>query len=82
MNKERIEKLAVTSGIYDCITDPYDKLKNGDSNSSVMPDLVRFAELIIQECISIASNQPNPTNLNYKLSERFVQDLKRHFGVK
>ena len=30
MNKKLIQDLAITGGIYDCICDPYDKLKNGD----------------------------------------------------
>lgn len=42
----------------------------------------RFAELIIKECIEVASKQKNPHTLNYKPSERFVEDLKLHFGVK
>ena len=44
-------------------------------------DTKKFAELIIRECIQVAANQRNPSNLNYKPSERFVQDLKLHFGV-
>ena len=42
----------------------------------------KFAELIIRECIQVAAKQRNPSNLNYKPSERFVEDLKLHFGVK
>ena len=41
-----------------------------------------FAENIVKGCIEVASNQRNPTTLNYKPSEQFVEDLKRHFGVK
>lgn len=41
----------------------------------------KFAELIVQECITVASQQPNPSNLNYKPSERLVEALKFHFGV-
>ena len=51
MNKQLIRELAITGGIYDCICDPYDKLKNGDYYSSVMVDLERFAEKIVRECI-------------------------------
>ena len=40
-----------------------------------------FAELIVRECIQVAAKQRNPSNLNYKPSERFVEDLKLHFGV-
>ena len=61
LTNTRIRKLAVETGIYDCITDPYDALKNGDEYSSVMPDLERFAKLIIKECITILdSNNPLP----------------------
>ena len=49
MNKKLIQDLAITDGIYDCICDPYDKLKNGDPYSSVMVDLERFAEKIVSE---------------------------------
>lgn len=71
-----IKKLAVSSGVYDCITDPYDALKNGDQYSSVMPDLVRFAELIVSECAS---------HVDWILAEggKTQGDLiKQHFGVK
>jgi hypothetical protein len=53
MNKQLIRDLAITGGIYDCLTDPYDKLENGDYYSSVMVDLERFAEKIVRECIRI-----------------------------
>jgi hypothetical protein len=42
----------MNSGIYDCIIDPYDSKGNGDNQSLV--DLVRFAELIVQECVIMA----------------------------
>ena len=41
----------------------------------------RFAELIVRECMKVAALQRNPANLNYKPSERFVEDLRQHFGV-
>jgi hypothetical protein len=75
MNK-RIEELAMSTGIYDCITDPYDKLKNGDSYSSVMPDLERFAKLIIFECAAtiVKGGQWEGGVVLDKLNE--------HFGIK
>lgn len=45
-------------------------------------ELATFVDLIVRECISIAQRQRDPANLNYKPSERFVEDLQRHFGVK
>lgn len=50
---ERIRKLALSNGIYDCICDPYDKFNTGDNYGSVMYDLERFAKVIIQDCIKI-----------------------------
>ena len=41
----------------------------------------KFAELIVRECMGVAQQQRNPANLNYKPSERFVEDLQRHFGI-
>lgn len=43
--------------------------------------LEKFAELIVKECMNIARQQRDPSNLNYKPSERFVEDLRQHFGV-
>ena len=44
-------------------------------------DKQKFAELIVKECMNVARQQRNPANLNYKPSERFVEDLRQHFGV-
>lgn len=63
---ERIRELAVEAGFY--ANPDVDKFQ-------------KFAELIIRECIQVAAKQRNPSNLNYKPSERFVEDLKLHFGV-
>ena len=41
----------------------------------------KFTELIVRECMNVARQQRNPANLNYKPSERFVEDLRQHFGV-
>lgn len=45
-------------------------------------DIEAFAELIVRECIEVAKQQRDPTNLNYKPSERFAQELQLHFGLK
>jgi hypothetical protein len=75
-----IKKLAVTSGAYDCLTDPWDAAKNGDEYSSVMPDLVRFAELIIKECTKqVFYREENEEDDN--ISESIVNRINEHFGV-
>jgi hypothetical protein len=75
MNKQLIRDLAITGGIYDCITDPYDKLENGDPYSSVMVDLERFAELIVRECAELANEE---TSLPYN---SYSEKIRKHFGV-
>lgn len=42
----------------------------------------KFAELIIKECANVCLEQRDPTNLNYKPSERFAEAVKQHFGIK
>ena len=44
-------------------------------------DKAKFAELIVKECMAVAAKQRKPANLNYNPSERFVEDLRQHFGV-
>jgi hypothetical protein len=83
MNKQLIRDLAITGGIYDCICDPYDKLKNGDPYSSVMVDLERFAEKIIKECTNVVEggrflHDQAPTAL---FAKECSGAIKRHFGV-
>ena len=74
MNK-RIEELAVSSGIYDSLCDPYDALKNGDYYNSIKIDLEKFAELIINE----TTNWINE-NVGY-VDAAARADLMKHFGV-
>ena len=75
MNKELIRDLAIKGGIYDCICDPYDKLKNGDPYSSVMVDLERFAEKIVRECSGVNYNS------SFQDGEFHARELLEHFGV-
>lgn len=76
-----IKKLAVSSGIYDCITDPYDKLKNGDQYSSVMPDLVRFAELIVKECVETLRLVPYDSDREFGDEDIYQEAIIKHFGI-
>lgn len=83
---ERIRDLAITGGIYDCICDPYDKLKNGDPYSSVMVDLERFAEKIVRECIGCCESvisDPVPESVDTWLNggSQCIQEIKEHFGL-
>ena len=80
MNEELIRDLAITGGIYDCICDPYDKLKNGDPYSSVMIDLERFAEKIVKECMEQVW-YTREDSINGNISEVIKERMKQHFGV-
>ena len=96
MNKQLIRDLAITGGIYDSITDPYDELNNGDPYSSVMVDLERFAELIVKECVNreellgaIArgwcseknSHKTMDSDLALAIFDEVERQIKQHFGV-
>lgn len=80
MNEQLIRDLAITGGIYDCICDPYDKLKNGDPYSSVMIDLERFAEKIVRECLDQVWYTREDV-INGNVSEVIKERIKQHFGV-
>jgi hypothetical protein len=70
---ERIQKLQKQSSIeqWDPDTGCYRYILNPE----------KFAELIVRECMSVARGMRNPPNLNYKPSDRFVDELRLHFGV-
>lgn len=86
MNK-RIEELAVSSGIYDSLCDPYDALNNGDYYSSIKIDLEKFAELIVRECAEI-SEQSQWSEAKGEYYEGFNEamiyvsnKIKQHFEI-
>lgn len=74
---ERINQLAISTGIFDSLCDPFDELKNGDYYSSVMIDLERFTQLIVQECSSVVENAVN----HREPASTYVGKIKQHFGV-
>jgi hypothetical protein len=51
------------------------------SETALSPQELKFAELIIRKCMGVARGMRNPPNLNYKPSDRFVDELRLHFGV-
>jgi hypothetical protein len=71
---ERIQELAISTGLYDSLCDPYDKHGTGDPYSSVMDDLEKFALLIVRECAK---------RVDYWESRQgeHCEDLLKHFGV-
>jgi hypothetical protein len=87
MNSQ-IQALVISSGIYDCITDPYDKHNTGDPNGSVMDDLEKFAQLIVRECYEHCKGQildkevadTNELTYNDAVGD-CANGLLQHFGV-
>lgn len=41
----------------------------------------KFAELIIKDCMWVCLMQRDPITLNYKTSERYVEQIAKFFGV-
>jgi len=81
----RIQELAISTGIYDCLCDPYDKHNTGDPHGSVIGDLERFAELIIKECADVcqAVTSSGEFTGNQCYASAMCRDMvKKHFGVK
>jgi hypothetical protein len=84
---ERIRELAISSGIYDSLCDPYDSHNTGDAHGSVMDDLEKFAELIVRECINICENQDFPKNPDLFQHgwdgglQNAQERMMNHFGV-
>lgn len=56
MLNDRLKRRIYSSGLYDCLCDPYDKHNTGDYYGSIMDDLDRFAQMVAEECASIAYN--------------------------
>lgn len=76
---ERMRELALRSGA-EFFTDRDPRL-----NETVVyftpEEMEKFAELIVKECAKVCLAQRDPSNLNYKPSERFAEAVKQHFGV-
>jgi hypothetical protein len=77
---KNIRDMAIKDGIYDCITDPYDKLNNGDPYSSVMIDLERFAIKIVEECIEQCWTVSELESKGVVISE-CSKRIRKHFGI-
>jgi hypothetical protein len=76
---DQIRKLVIKSGI-----DIRGHLNGNlilDEKPSVA-DLEFLVKKVIEECARVCLDQRDPSNLNYKPSERFAEAIKEHFGVK
>ena len=70
MNKTRIDEL---------IGQVIDENLGGEVTSL---NLERMAELVALECVQVCLGQRDPQNLNYKPSEHFAEEIRKHFGIK
>ena len=73
-----IQELAKETGIYDCLCDPYDRHNTGDAHGSVMDDLERFAELIVQECEKVSLKCSHRGD---DMGAIIARNIREHFGI-
>ena len=78
---ERIKQLAVEAGMI--VGEP-----NGFDMTRLMPKEVKFAELIVRECVSVINTEAaeheddDEIERAWKMGTEFaVYQIKRHFGV-
>lgn len=71
LKENLFRKIAIESGIYDCICDPYDKLKNGDPQSSILCDLERYGCKILEEALKEVWYDMTPAQISEKILEKF-----------
>ena len=79
---ERFKQLAEQAGMTHILDEHAHEYGNGMFENSQYPELEKFAELIVQECIDILS--PYTVNMNC-IGEEYlhpIQEIKKNFGVK
>lgn len=72
---ERIEKLAEQAGLVKILDEHAHEYGNGVFENTPYPELEKFAELIVQECIANVKDweKDSRNHISYM--------LERHFGV-
>ncbi len=73
---ERIKELAISTGIYDSLCDPWDRHKTGDDYGSIVDDLEKFAELIINECAACCGSQADMRNIRKRFGLPVESNVK------
>jgi len=70
---ERIKQLAISTGIYDSLCDPYDRHNTGNPVGSIIDDLEKFAELIVKESALTAAlmEHKGRKNIGAAILDRF-----------
>jgi hypothetical protein len=70
---ERFKQLAEQAGMTRILDEHAHEYGNGMLENTQYPELEKFAELIVQECIELAGNHYDTRGA--------VNDIKQHFGV-
>ncbi len=79
---ERFKQLAEQAGMTRILDEHAHEYGNGMLENTQYPELEKFAELIVQDCIDILS--PYTVNMN-RIGEEYlhpIQEIKKNFGVK
>lgn len=78
---ERFKQLAEQAGMTRILDEHAYEYGNGMFENTQYPELEKFAESIVQECLDILS--PYTVNMN-RIGEEYlhpIQEIKKNFGV-
>lgn len=83
---ERILELALQSGMTEILSEHASEYGNGMFENTPYPELEKFAQLIVRQCIGIVENLPaGYKDYRDQIEDAFRRDciteLKDHFGV-
>ena len=71
--KQELKDLIIRKGIYDCLCDPSESYKTGDYYGSIMDDIERIHDLIIEDCIRNVKEweRDSRNHISYMLKEHY-----------
>ena len=80
---EQIQELAEQAGLIKILDEHASEYGNGMFENTPYPELEKFAELIVKECIEQASIGNGHGNNQWDRALTFAsKNIKEHFGVK
>ena len=74
---ERIRQLAEQAGMVRILNEHAHEYGNGTFEDTPYPEVEKFAELIVRECIDTVSD----SSVEYCTRPQIVSEIKEHFGV-
>jgi hypothetical protein len=83
---ERIRELVKQAGMVKILEEHAHEYGNGTFENTPYPELEKFAELIVRECVSVVENlSPGYDDYRNQIEDAFrgdcVNEIKQHFGV-